>query len=405
MLILAHAAPSVRPLYPPDTHPFVASGDGMSSRYVALAARLRSGPLIKALLAHLGLGHREPLLVGGYSAGYALLRALAQDEASRPLIKGWLFIDGGHAGQDADGTAADREIQWLVSLVSEAAQGGAPVCYGYSDVDPLTYASTRETIDEAVRLAGVELTETLEACAGCASGQMRVRTVSKLRIEGHNHRTSAHDEHIQALREWGPALASRLVGMVPVCARMPLEVALSEFAAGVCETPAGSNTSPRIREYLAGCMRGGRRVGITSGSWCAAFASWCDVQAGLDTTPRAAVWELVEDARAAGLWREVGYVPRAGDLAVFKRGGDPRVRGQEGHVGRVERADGSTYWTIDGNVGDRVARVERRMGEEDLVGWIYYPCAPVPPGYHVATSDIAANAARLGLDLTARLLP
>ena len=52
-----------------------------------------------------------------------------------------------------------------------------------------------------------------------------------------------------------------------------LEVARSQL--GVTEVPFGSNTGREIRGYLAPCVRGGLRVGLTAGEWCAAFASWC----------------------------------------------------------------------------------------------------------------------------------
>ena len=124
-------------------------------------------------------------------------------------------------------------------------------------------------------------------------------------------------------------------------------------------------------------QRGGRPLGLTSGNWCAAFASAAARTAG-DGAPhgyRAAVAELVADARTAGAWHDVaeGYQPRPGDLAILRRaGGDPRTGGN-GHVGRVERVDDGSYTRIDGNHGDRVARVDARLADPDLVGWIAYP--------------------------------
>lgn len=149
------------------------------------------------------------------------------------------------------------------------------------------------------------------------------------------------------------------------------------------EEPAGSNGGPYVRGLLAPCERGGRPLGLTSGNWCAAFASAAARAAG-EGAPhgyRAAVAELVADARECGAFVDVIHVRHGGaeahpgDLAIFAReGGDPR-RGGTGHVGRVEAFDMASgrIVTIDGNHGDRVARVGRRLTDADLVGFISYP--------------------------------
>jgi hypothetical protein len=144
----------------------------------------------------------------------------------------------------------------------------------------------------------------------------------------------------------------------------------------------GANCGPIVRWSLQGCMRDGQRLGIPEGiAWCAGFAGACEIEAAFpgEALPahRGAVHELVSDARAEGMFREVeGYTPSPGDLAIFKRSGkDPR-RGEEGHVGRVlEAPDGAgRFKTIDGNAGDAVREVERCLAVapdgEELVGWI-----------------------------------
>lgn len=157
---------------------------------------------------------------------------------------------------------------------------------------------------------------------------------------------------------------------------LALEVALREV--GVHEIPPGSNTGPRVREYLSGCVRGGKLVRLDRVAWCAAFASWCAAQApGLAPHQwRAAVRELVEDARALGAWRlpEEYPVPKPGDLGIYKRAGHDPTRGEEGHVGRVaELFDDGRYTSVEGNSGDRVQIVTRHLGDPDLCGWIVYP--------------------------------
>ena len=74
------------------------------------------------------------------------------------------------------------------------------------------------------------------------------------------------------------------------------------------------------------------------------------------------------------------YVARPSHAGAWGRGRvharrEQPLRGGAGHVGRVVRApdaDGR-YATIDGNHGDRVAIVERRMDDSDLCGFIAYP--------------------------------
>jgi GH25 family lysozyme M1 (1,4-beta-N-acetylmuramidase) len=151
----------------------------------------------------------------------------------------------------------------------------------------------------------------------------------------------------------------------PTSRALQLARALGEV--GVTET--ARNTSPRIAEYLAGCERGGVLLGLVAEEWCAAFQGWCGARPW-----RAAVWEMVEDARAAGTLRlaSEAYWPAPGDLAVYGRlGQTPMVKGGRGHVGRVVKAQGVKVIDVSGNSGpaaDRVAVMARPLGE--VLAWI-----------------------------------
>lgn len=158
----------------------------------------------------------------------------------------------------------------------------------------------------------------------------------------------------------------------PQAKRTPLDVALGYV--GWRET--GPNKGDLVRRALAGCMRDGKPLGIREGvAWCAAFVGLCDAEGGASYPWRAAVRELVEDARAAGLWREVDdHAPLPGDLVIYKRGGkDPR-RGEEGHVDRVVACRDGVLDVVGGNVDDAVRLRRFRLGEEErgneVVGWI-----------------------------------
>lgn len=187
------------------------------------------------------------------------------------------------------------------------------------------------------------------------------------------------DPFVSALeRLWGALARTPTRGEVALArARAALEVGVAEIA--------GPQSHPLIREALAGCMRGGAPVGLTSDEtdWCAAFASWSALGAAHDGTPggagaphgwRISVRELVEDARASGAWRDIstGYTPAVGDLAILARAGEDPRRGGRGHVARVESVSADGYMTIGGNESNRVKRTERLRADPALVGWIAY---------------------------------
>lgn len=195
----------------------------------------------------------------------------------------------------------------------------------------------------------------------------------------------------QHARDVGAAYAAGIAGPSTLGARA-LEVARGELGRGVREMPPGSNTGPDVRAYLAPCVRNGRRLGLTVGAWCAAFASWCVWEAWLtgassgpsvltwtpDARPafadlryppigyRAAVSELVDDARATGTWRpaQAAEEPRPGDLLVWSH-----------HVGLCEVWAPGERAAICGNDGDAVARVDLGTSGEHprcgpLLGWV-----------------------------------
>lgn len=179
-----------------------------------------------------------------------------------------------------------------------------------------------------------------------------------------------------------------------------------DVAKGLLASPpreiAGTAADPRISAMLYPARRGGSAVaGIADASgallglssdetaWCAAFGSFClalalqrDDDLEMDRVPhgyRLACWELVDDARKRGTWKDVAsiprYVPKVGDLVLWRRdGGDPRVKGQTGHVGRIaEILDDQHFTSIEGNHGNTVAAVGHRFDEADLVGFVSYP--------------------------------
>lgn len=175
-----------------------------------------------------------------------------------------------------------------------------------------------------------------------------------------------------------------------------LEIATSML--GLREGP--DNSGPDVERFLAPAVRNGQRLRLERGAWCASYLSYCvwtaahellaperrdlatlamawdehEWIAGYSDCPfgyRAAVWEIIEDARATGQWVDASAdeLPQRGDALCFGRGGhDPRKRGQEGHTGFCE-AWGDVRALVSGNDGDEVRR--REWGAHAPAPWPY----------------------------------
>ena len=353
--------------------------NGLSSAYRLFAARLRTaGRVLPALLRHAGaerpIEGYERIVFATWSAPYAMIEELLRSDADAAAITGWIALDSGYGTPPAG----------VVDLAARARMGLALYWAGHTDVPTSGYPSSGQYL-AAVR-----------ARAGEPAGLFRVEHW----VHSVEARRAAPDvgafwraEHVGALRR-GPAfvrsaldalIASRGVaaalGSGETLGERALRFAVAELDAGVREEPSGSNDAPRIALYRSGAMRGERALNAGPGPWCAYAASWCAAQAG-EGAPhgwRASVAELIRDARAVGAWHPAGdgYQPQRGDLACFGRAGESPVNGGKGHVGRVERVEGSTLVSVDANHGDRWARVYRPI--DVALGWIAYPHARTEP--------------------------
>lgn len=176
----------------------------------------------------------------------------------------------------------------------------------------------------------------------------------------------------------------------------------AQFGMKVREIP-GARHDPRILAYSRHCARGGRFLGVRDDGmpiwsdgairlrlyrdedpWCAATASEClRVSLYPDEPPphglRVAVRELVEDAGGSLIpsrpgwskaWRDIGYDPKPGDLAIYRRAGESPRRGGRGHVRTVIQRKGNRYLGIGGNEGNRVAMAWHPIANPRLEGWI-----------------------------------
>ncbi len=124
-----------------------------------------------------------------------------------------------------------------------------------------------------------------------------------------------------------------------------------------------------------GKVDNGEGNGVSYGyMWCCSFASWClrqarvpqDVAVNAISCPSAYSWYLSQSAFKS---RNSGYVPKAGDLVLFKNGNDYSVTD---HVGIVISSDGYTVKTIEGNKSNKIGLFQYLLKDTCIVGY----CVP-----------------------------
>ncbi len=425
LLYLLHADPSVAPLYRAALGPDVdvvaviapplagVPGGGMSSRYDALVQQCL-GRERKALL---GLAKRYPpprplasyaeVWLATWSAGYAFPRGMSVHD--RDELAGLVLLDSGHTDKDPDGTARDAGVAWAVEWALLARDGRKAFAIGHTDVPTVgTVASTTQFAAEVVRLSG--------------------GTGGRFHVEAFNVEKDPQAEHRAALNKWGPAFVAKAMGAAPPAPARPagilepLKVRALAWAlshVGHAEQPLGSNTSPLIKQWLAGCERDGKRLGLTAADWCVAFG--CAAQAAAllpGEAPEhpyvASGIELETWARAAGCWVDAAAVragtappPEPGDWCILKRGAEAWQR----HGCRVKTFPGGTAFdTVGGNEGQAVRVTSRDLRAPELRGFVRLrgrvealdvedtdPAPPwVPEGARDLHDDVAAG--REGLE-------
>lgn len=150
---------------------------------------------------------------------------------------------------------------------------------------------------------------------------------------------------------------------------------------GETEKPPGSNGGGMVKEYL-------RAVGLSEGfPWCAAFLYWCfrEVEGGSTRCIKTA-GVLDHWARASqGGIRRIGFQEARANPSLVRPGlifiMDTGPAGGAGHTGIVERIEGGTLVTIEGNTnaagsreGTAVLRKTTRRVSSDSInkGFIDY---------------------------------
>lgn len=163
-----------------------------------------------------------------------------------------------------------------------------------------------------------------------------------------------------------------------------LRFALRDLTAGVREDIA-RNDGHRIREYAArfGLVPPLNWCAVAASTWLAEAAEGLRVPLPVSLSPAAR--GLMGSCIRSGRWvpwhklAEANIAP--GSLVVWWRGSR---ESWQGHVGIVERLDNSSpiVHTIEGNSGpqgDRVARMQRSLIDEHLLGMGIFGTAPHEP--------------------------
>ena len=103
--------------------------------------------------------------------------------------------------------------------------------------------------------------------------------------------------------------------------------------------------------------------------WCACFVSWCADQAGLIQSGAVPKFSLCTDGKNwfqnQGKWQGAGSMPSPGAIVFF----DWEHDGTCDHVGIVERCDGTTVYTIEGNSGDAVKERSYAISSNSIMGY------------------------------------
>jgi hypothetical protein len=202
LVYLIHADPSMRARYEAalreagvDGELVIVNAGGFSSAYVALAATLakRSGTgsvLEGLLMQHPPKRHGwSSLVLGTFSAGYALARATLSRQADAERVSGYCAIDSVHTGL-VGGKANPAQLGWLEQYGARANLGLCSLWVGHADVPtpqtgPSAFASTTQVAQALREALGPDH--------------------ERWRLKAYNESRDPKIEHGLALTKWGPA--------------------------------------------------------------------------------------------------------------------------------------------------------------------------------------------------------
>ena len=146
-----------------------------------------------------------------------------------------------------------------------------------------------------------------------------------------------------------------------------LSTCLAEHAAGVAESPLGSNWGDGVTKYL---------TGVGPAYWCCFFVSWC-YNHTFNAYPLGKRFGGCSDfwntAKAAGkAFKKDTYAPIPGDIFIMQYKNAAGSYTGLGHTGVVLSVSPNNleFNTIEGNAADRVKIGTREMSQSTLTGFI-----------------------------------
>ena len=136
--------------------------------------------------------------------------------------------------------------------------------------------------------------------------------------------------------------------------RSALQVAINELLAGAGEI-GGNNKGPWVKKYL-------EPAGLAEGnSWCAAFLSWCFLQA-VEGDKRALPFKYSASARNVfNQFKQKGWTYGGNDLNLLPQPGDiaswwrVSLPSGFGHIAIIHHYEDGFLYTIEGNKAANVA--------------------------------------------------
>lgn len=104
--------------------------------------------------------------------------------------------------------------------------------------------------------------------------------------------------------------------------------------------------------------------------WCACFVSWCANESGVPIPKFSRCVDGVAWFRGQGLWQSGRYSPQPGDIIFFDWDNGGGQDGIPDHVGIVEKVEGGTIYTIEGNsFGDSCRQNRYTLGSYLIYGY------------------------------------
>ena len=104
--------------------------------------------------------------------------------------------------------------------------------------------------------------------------------------------------------------------------------------------------------------------------WCACFVSWCANESGVHIPKFSRCVDGVAWFRGQGLWQNGRYSPQPGDIIFFDWDNGGGQDGIPDHVGIVEKVEGGTVYTIEGNsIGDSCRQNQYAVGNHLIYGY------------------------------------